>query len=148
MVALRARRFVCSAMDVMSLTTSPISRLEVPSRSMVAPASPAAATAVAAVLDASAVDVAISVMAAVICSPAAAHGADAGTDLLGGGGDHLRLRRRLLGPDDNWVATVVSSSLDAARLVALSVTSRITTDRDSKDASVAFARRPTSSRPS
>ncbi len=71
MVALSARRFVCSAMEVMSLTTSPISRLEWRGVEGL-PALVAALTALAAVELASAVEVAISRMAEVISSPAAA----------------------------------------------------------------------------
>ncbi len=83
--------------DELDDVTDLISRLERPSRSIVSPASWAALTAVAAVAEASAVEAAISRMAAVISSPRG-DGADVGGDLLGGRGDDLRLRRGLRRP--------------------------------------------------
>ncbi len=72
MVAFSASRFVCSAMEVMSLTTSPISREEAERRSRIAEASAALLTAAEATEEASAVEEAISRIAALISSPAAA----------------------------------------------------------------------------
>ncbi len=72
MVAFSASRLVCSAIDVITLTTLPISTLEAPSFAMVSLASPASRIAVAATRTASAEDVAISRMLLDICSVPAA----------------------------------------------------------------------------
>ena len=72
MVALSASRFVCSAIEVMTLTTSPISRLESPSLATVPLACCASSAADCATRTASVEDCEISRMLAVISSVAAA----------------------------------------------------------------------------
>ncbi len=71
-VALRASRFVCSAIEVISLTTLPISALDAPSRATVSLAVPAATTASWATAAASPALAEISRIDALICSAAVA----------------------------------------------------------------------------
>ncbi len=131
MVALSASRFVCSAIEVMSLTTSPISRLEADRRCRVWPAPSAALTAEAAVAEASAVEVAISPMAAVICSPAAAtvpmfaliSSAAAETTCVWAADSSA--------PAESWVATADSSSLEPASTSAVAEIWVIVVDSES-----------------
>ena len=97
MVAFRASRLVCCAMEVMTLMTWPISVEESPSLDTVAVVVSATLTAPVATLAASVAFLAISLMVAAHLFRAGGHGLQVLADLLGGIGNHFGLRRGFLG---------------------------------------------------
>ena len=114
MVAFRASRLVCSAMQVMTLTTLPISADDSPSLATVAVVVSAATTALAATSLASAALLAISRMEAPICSAPAATVCTLRRDLLGRPGDDAGLGAGLLRPRPRSGAEDADSSSDDA----------------------------------